>query len=248
MARPKGGHNFNWKKHPEIESRLREIYKGRYSKETAEMLNEEFGTNFSALQIQKHLANHGLKCGLGKNHNKGRPSFWTPDKEAFVAARLDKSYDEVIDDFEKEFGIRLTWGALGHFKWRHGLYSENDGRYKPGALPANHAELGAEGNKGGGYIWVKVSEERHTGNGSKVNWKPKQKVVYEAEHGPLPDGMLVTFRDGDTRNFDKDNLIAVTRTELNYMSKLGTKRMHPDVRETGELVCKLRAGIYKRKK
>ena len=247
MARPKGGHNFNWNKHPEIEARLDEIYRGRYSRETADILNREFGTNFTALQISKHLANHGKKNGIGKNR-KGHRFFWTPDKEAFVAARLDKSYDEVIDEFEKEFGIRLTWGALGHFKWRHGLYSENDGRYKPGVLPYNHAELGAEGNKGGGYIWVKVSEERHTGNGSKVNWKPKQKVLYEAEHGPLPEGMIVTFRDGDNRNFDSDNLLAVTRPELNYMSRLGTKRMEPKARETGELVCKLRAKIYEKEK
>lgn len=247
MARPKGGHNFNWNKHPEIEARLDEVYKGRYSRETADIINREFGTNFSPLQISKHLANHGKKCGVGKNR-KGHRFVWTQEKEDFVKARLDKTYDEILDDFEKEFGTRISKGSLGHFKWRNGFYSVNDGRYKPGDLPANHAEVGDEAEKGGGYVWVKVSDDRHTGNRAKVNWRPKQKVEWEKENGPLPEGMLVTFRDGDVRNFDKDNLIAVSRTELNYMTKLGTKRMEPEARETGELVCRLKAKIHEKEK
>lgn len=246
MARPKGGHNYNWKKHPEIEARLDEIYKGRYSQETADILNSEFGTSFTPLQISKHLANMGKKSGVGKNR-AGHRFFWTPEREAFVAARLDKSYDEVIDDFEKEFGIRLTWGSLGHFKWRHGLYSENTGRFQPGHTPPNVAAVGAEADKGGNYTWVKVSDQHWSGNESKRNWAPKQRVIWEEINGPLPEGMFVTFRDGDRQNFSPDNLMAVNRAELNYMSKMGVKHMEPEVRPTGELVAKLRAGIYTRR-
>lgn len=247
MARPKGGHNFNWKKHPDIEARLDEIYRGRYSQEVADILNGEFGTSFTAMQINNHLANHGKKSGIGKNR-KGHRFFWTPEKEAFVAARCDKPYSVVIDEFEAEFGVRLTEGALGHFKWRHGLYSENDGRYRPGDLPANHSPLGAEVEKQKGYLWVKVSDRRWTGNDSKNNWKPKSHVVWEEANGPVPEGMRVAFRNGDTMDCRLENLMLVTPTELAYITQMGVKNMEPEARQTGELVARLMADIYTRRK
>lgn len=60
-----------------------------------------------------------------------------------------------------------------------------------------------------GYVMVKVTDEHRGRGAARLNWKPKSVVVYEGAHGPVPDGCRVFFADGDRRNFDPDNLVAV---------------------------------------
>jgi hypothetical protein len=66
-----------------------------------------------------------------------------------------------------------------------------------------------------GYVEVKVSSSE---------WRRKHHLVWEAAHGPVPDGHHICFIDGDTRNFDLDNLIVSSRAEI----PIGTERMNGD--------------------
>ena len=235
---------FDWSRRPDITARILEVYRGRLLQETTDIINGEFGTSFRSCQIRGYLQNRGLKTGLGSS-KKGIRYFWKPEYEEFVRARLDKSYDEIIGEFEEKFGIRLTWGQLGHFKWRNGLYSENDGRYKAGHMPANVAPLGAEHRQTNNFIKVKVSDERHTGNGSRANWKSKGQHEWEKAHGPMPEGCMIIFRDGDDSNYSVDNLVCVTKAQNETMNAIGA-RFRGEYLETGVLMADISMAMNER--
>lgn len=56
-----------------------------------------------------------------------------------------------------------------------------------------------------GYVEVKVSRSK---------WRWKHRLIWKQAHGPVPDGYLVCFADGDSRNFSLPNLIAVPRKDF----------------------------------
>jgi hypothetical protein len=57
-----------------------------------------------------------------------------------------------------------------------------------------------------GYWMVKVGEP--------TQWRRLHRVVWEATHGPVPRGALVTFRDGDADNCAPENLVLTTRQDI----------------------------------
>ena len=85
-------------------------------------------------------------------------------------------------------------------------------RFKTGQDPHNTQPVGYERLSKGGYIEVKV---RHLKNGdsNNKNFEFKHRIIYEENNGPIPEGMIVEFLDGDNRNFELDNLILRTRKE-----------------------------------
>lgn len=66
-----------------------------------------------------------------------------------------------------------------------------------------------------GYVEVKVSRSK---------WRWKHHLIWEQAHGPVPDGHLICFADGDTRNFSLDNLISISRSDFVYQRTLKTRR------------------------
>lgn len=71
-------------------------------------------------------------------------------------------------------------------------------RFQPGQLPANTRPVGYERINEDGYVLIKVEGER------KMVFKHRH--VWQQHHGPIPKGMLVTFRDGNRQNCDIQNL------------------------------------------
>lgn len=88
-----------------------------------------------------------------------------------------------------------------------------------------------------GIIMVKVSEWPSK-PGSKDNWMPKQRHVWEQHNGrKLKSGRdeLVIFCDHDNRNFDPENLLMVPRKYMARMNMIG--EWHD--KETAEAVLAL---------
>ena len=64
--------------------------------------------------------------------------------------------------------------------------------------------------------------------GSKDNWVPKTRAVWEREHGErVPDGHVVMFRDHDRSNYDPDNLVCVPRGLMQCMNSLVARGVVP---------------------
>lgn len=111
--------------------------------------------------------------------------------------------------------------------------------FKEGNAPANTRPIGSMRENVDGYVVIKTKE-----NG---RWTLYQRNIYEQAHGiKLDKDDLVLFADGNTRNFDVDNLVRVTREELLYLNRRGLISSDQDITKAGVGVAKLIAKINER--
>ena len=69
----------------------------------------------------------------------------------------------------------------------------------------------------------------------------KHRVVWEQNNGPVPDGMVVVFKDGNKLNTAIENLELVSRKEL--MSKNTIHRYPEELKSTIRLIGKVKRTI-----
>jgi hypothetical protein len=73
-----------------------------------------------------------------------------------------------------------------------------------------------------------------------AQWQELHRYTWEQAHGPIPEGMLIVFKDGDTLNCELENLEMLTREELMRRNSI---HRYPE-----EIVETLRAiGVLQRK-
>lgn len=121
---------------------------------------------------------------------------------------------DVIDGFMEEFGITLCRSQVSLFRAEYGLARRaSHGGGRPRVPVGTERECK-------GYVLVKVAEEA-TVPQSKDNWRLKHVWIWEQANGPLPKGWMVLFADGNRRNFDPDNLVAVERRLIGVINGAG---------------------------
>ena len=98
----------------------------------------------------------------------------------------------------------------GHTPWNKG--KKVDGtkipdhtKFQKGQFPHNHKPVGWTRVDIDGYTYMKVAEPK--------TWKMLHVLIYEEEHGKIPKGKIVTFKDGNKSNFDIDNLELIDRKQ-----------------------------------
>ena len=145
-------------------------------------------------------------------------------KLADIAALMGRSISSVANrrvklglERTEEQQARIGNGRFtkGHKTWNKGKKGWVQGgrsketRFKPGQRSNTRRPIGAERNTIDGILLRKVSDTGH----KLTDWRPVHVLVWEAEHGPVPDEHIVIFKDGNRRNFDISNLECITRAE-----------------------------------
>jgi hypothetical protein len=165
---------------------------------------------------------------------------YTPEEIRFIKKNIaGRSYADMTEMFNRRFGISLTFAAIKEAAHRRGLYSGLDGRFKPGCSYYSRP-IGAESLDGNGYVKVKTVHPRV--------WKYKHHIIWEKANGPVPEGHVVIFADGNKLNCDLDNLLLVSRGELITMNRLGVICQDRDLTKTGKLIADLTMQINDRKR
>lgn len=128
-------------------------------------------------------------------------------------------------------------------KMNHHTYSKcSPTMFKQGNVPVNRVPIGTEKIRADGYTYVKTQDGQ-----LNKNWVLKHKKIYEENHGPIPKGHKVIFADGDTKNFDIDNLILVKDSELLIMNKKGLLTKDKEITKTGVNIARLIDTVNKKK-
>ena len=109
----------------------------------------------------------------------------------------------------------------------------NSGSFKKGQTPHNLTPAGSERTNVDGYREIKIA-------GCKA-WKLKQRVIYEQHFGPLAEGDIVRFKDGDKLNFDPSNLVKISRAEHHFLNQLGHNDAPEELKPTINMLAKLQA-------
>lgn len=108
------------------------------------------------------------------------------------------------------------WFQAGSTPWNKGMTDFAPGgrsaetQFKPGNRPFNHRPVGAQRITKDGYLQRKVSD---TGYAPR-DWTDEHRLMWEAQHGPVPQGHVVVFRDGNRQNLRLDNLELISRADL----------------------------------
>src|SRR5699024_1637270 len=183
-------------------------------------------------------------------------------KEYLASIVKGSTYKEITkkmnDKFEYNFSEeqvkgmmyrnKLTTGTGGYFKkgstpWNKGLkgyMGANKTSFKKGTIPPNQVPIGTESITKGGYIKVKVGEPN--------KWKLKQRYIYEQHYGEIPNNYNIIFADGNIMNFDIDNLIAVSKSEMLILNNNNLRFEDKELTKVGVNIAKVIDKAKKRNK
>ena len=137
---------------------------------------------------------------------------------------LYKLYQETFPDEPRKLSYiktvcyksGITNGLNGQFKkntipWNKGMKGwhapgSEKTWFQKGQASSNERPVGSEYDSAG-YLLVKVKNE-----GSRNDkWRPKHILVWEKANGPVPEGHIIIFLDGNHKNFNLDNLACIPR-------------------------------------
>lgn len=241
---------------------LREISPGRYNDEVTKMFNERFGENRTKAAISTIRKRHGIKLNVPRRRKE-----YTKEQIEYLRelCAQDLFNDEVTRRFNEKFGLNKTEAAIknqrvkykiysgarnywdpGHEPWnkgKTGFMGPNETSFKKGQMPHNWVPIGSERITKNGYIQIKVQEGKF-----QQNWRGKHILIWEKHNGPLPKGHAIIFGDGDNRNFDIDNLICVSRSQLASLNRLKLIKDDAALTRIGVAIVDLKHKISERSK
>lgn len=198
---------------------LREHY---YTTKTFKELTEQFNLYFGTARTQNGIAGHVNKAlKLARHH-------FTEDQEMWLIDQYNdyRFYDELADAFNLYFSTNRTSVAIRE-KCNKGLgLSGKPGRSSYKYKDKEQLPIGTI-RKSQTATYIKVQETPPKTLGSKINnrgyqepyWLPLQKKIYQDIYGPIKPGQMIVFLDGDSNNFELDNLYCIDRRISAILSK-----------------------------
>lgn len=225
-----------------FESFMRSLFDGKNTwADIARMVTEKYGSTMTKLQIKAYSKNHHIEYGR-RDYVPPRTAFVAIPgfEEWFEAIQSGKTAAEVSELAKEMLGLDMTPSQVRTFRKNHriqsgrqtrfqaghvpyskgkrqeeymsaeGLERTRATRYKKGNRPHNWMPVGTIKEKSDGYLWIKIAEPSE--------WVQYQRWIWMQAGRVIPNGCLVTFLDGNKRNFDLDNLAVVTGGESAEMT------------------------------
>lgn len=264
-----------WKWPDEVVEWLKKNTAGRTTKELTALINQQgfdkkYGMEFTEAVIKGAKKRYGFKSGTPGGFPKGY-SFKYPDgmEEYIRNIASGKTTDEIAKAVSKYFNIEFSASQCKTYKKNHGIISGLDFRFKKGAEPANkgkkmsleqyekckatmfkkgaipqnHMKIGTFTHTMDGYLVRKVQEEG-------TQWERFQfvhKAVWEKHYGPIPEGKMVSFLDGDKDNCNIDNLVLIDNHENLELNRSKLRFSEAEFTKAGLAVAKVKIAVRKKK-
>lgn len=194
---------------------------------------------------------------------------YTPEQAEFIRNNYSgHSVAALTMLFNDRFSAKKTVKQIKAFVKNRGIKSGRTGQFEEGHQPHNKGIKGwqAGGNaaktqfKPGqrGSKWVPIGSQRISKDGilqRKVtdtgstprDWKSVHSLLWEQHHGPIPDGYVVIFRNGNRQDIRIDNLAIVSRAELLRLNKHGYRQSHDDLKPSIMALSKLEVKTFSAK-
>ena len=166
---------------------------------------------------------------------------WTEEEKKYLGeiapGRHRKEITDLMNEkFEYKFRTQQIVGAIKRYGYDTGF----NGRFQKGHEPWNKKKVGDETVDIYGYTKVKVGEPNV--------WEFKQRIMYEKYHNiKLTQDDVVIFADQNKLNFEKDNLILVSKKQLLEMNRNKLIFQDKELTKTGANIAELMMKINERK-
>ena len=188
------------------------------------------------------------------------------------------SSKEMAEMVNEKFGTDFSPTQMKAFRQRHGIKSGCTGWYQKGHPPGNKGKKLEEyvGEERAVDIKKRIAPTQFkkgqkaineyplgtiviTSDGYKIRkrsmtgelwerWEFLHRAVWEEHNGPVPEGMMISFRDSNRLNCDIDNLMLITRAENVTLTKKGFRFEDPDLTDAGLNLIRLKKAAKDAKK
>lgn len=253
---------------------VREHVEGISNRDLAKLVNQEFGTDFTEESMKSYIGNHKLYRKNRRGYRKIRSKLFPEEVAVFILENYKgigpKQMAAVLNE---KFGSSYTKDQLKSYYNNHNLNSGLTGRYekgnvpytkgkswdeymspegrqnsmkttyKKGDMPHNTVPVGTITKTEDGYTLEKVKAK----GGQWDRWMLRHRRVWEENFGPIPEGMMVGFKDGNKENCDPQNLMLLTKGENAELNGRGLRFSNPEQTEAGLLVAKMHQAVKKRR-
>lgn len=117
-------------------------------------------------------------------------------------------------------------------------------RFGPGHAPANELPIGTIKKDSDGYLMKKVQAH----GTQRQRWECLHRLVWEENNGPIPNEMLVSFKNGNKDDVRIENLMLISLAENQALLRHGLRFEDAELTETGLALARLKIGLQKKKK
>lgn len=249
-------------------------YRGVSSKDLAEMVNREFGTEFTALQMHQFKQSRHLRSGAPAGIVKGSYSRKFPKPIADYIFRNHKGCGpkEMSERLNAEFGTEFTPNNLKSFYANHHLNSGLDGKFQKGHRPASYGKTQEEIIKDPEKLarvrsaWFQKGHESPTREPVGTErlrvcegywwrkvaepnvWRMRSRLVWEEHNGPLPPNDIIIHLNGDKGDDRIENLALVSKYQHLVMTRRHLRFKDKDLTEVGVAIAGLEEARNRREK
>lgn len=198
----------------------------KYTPELVEAIKSMYSTNIAKVIAHKLGIPKAVVYRVAMRHGFRKPEGWHKDPNSGV--------------FQK--GVRYNPAT----EFKKGQPAHNKGKkvspeiykqmartfFPPGHVPANHKPINTitirRDKTGIAYKYIKISADK---------WELYHRYIWMQEHGPIPRGMVIIFKDGNSMNCDLSNLEMITMKD--NMLRNSVANIPEDLREIVKLKNKL---------
>lgn len=210
---------------------LKDNIAGSTHQEITDRINTRFGTNFTKEQIANLAVRKGIKNGMWQ-----RRSVFPEHIRKFMAENCKGNRArEMVVLLKDTFGTDYTEKQISAYYRKHGLKSGVASRYVP---------IGTLIFRKDSWYYEKVAD----GPDPNKNWKAKHVMVWEEANGPVPEGHMVIFLDGNRRNYQLENLALCPYDVGLEMNHNNLRFDNAQLTETGMLIAKVNLQARRRQK
>lgn len=211
--------------------------------EMAQYFSEKYNMQFRGDSISKVAKRNGISKQIriykDRENNRYR-NFYSEEMFDFLRINFASchKWDELTDLFNEKFEKNYsTYEIRGICRRKFGLEMANSTKFSKRTHP-KRLPIGTERIGTGGHLCVKVSDD-DLPPGNSSNWKPKSRVVYEGVYGEIPKDHMIIQLDGDSNNFDIENLYCVNRKIMGYLAHNGWWNLSKELKITAIKLCEL---------
>ena len=216
---------------PEMIEFLRENAPGQSIETIAELFNNRFNENKTTRAVR------GAMCRYNIAYKKHCMNY-TPEMIDFLREIALNNYIEtIIDLFNKKFNTNVLINL-------EQIMSYYNIAYKKHIFKRECKQVGTESSENN-IIYIKISNDGGKAHRRRGTWKQKHVLLWENEHGPVPDGYRVMFLDKNRLNYELDNLELVSLKEFLLLNRFGLYFNDKELTKTGLAIVRHKLATLK---
>ena len=201
---------------------IKRIAKGNKKKTILEKVNKKFNLALNINQLNNCMYSRGIKARI--RHT------WTDEQVEYLKSIAEGTpRKDIVDKINEKFNLNLSMQQIRDCMNDRGIRNNIDKKFsaKDGNRCQQEKPIGTISKWECGYTRIKTGDNE---------WEFIQRYVWKKHYGEIPPGHSVIFLDGNTDNYNIENLALVNRNEL---MKYNSMRLNSNDQELNKVAVNL---------